>query len=111
MAIHPNNTFAKNLIDQANKIPELKDGFRDLSIIHDNKAFIDDLLSCIFPKLLTDTNISAATFPWSNQYFNPTEKFKSLIEESGTNFCINDDKFDPDSIYRSEERRVGKVLR
>lgn len=99
LAIHPDNTFAKNLIDQANNIPELKDGFRDLSIIHENKELIDDLLSCIFPKLLTNTNISAATFPWSNQYFNPTEKFKSLIEESGTNFCINDDKFDPDSIY------------
>lgn len=99
LSINPKNSFAKELIHQSKQIPELKDGFRDLSIIHDNKELIDDLLSCVFPSLLTHSNISAATFPWSNQYFNATEKFKNLIEESGANFCINDDNFNSDSIY------------
>lgn len=97
--INPDDNFAKDLVNKSQQIPELENGFNDYSIIHKNKELISDLLSCIFPKLLTHTDISAATFPWSNQYFNPTEKFKKLIEESDTDFYINNDNFDADYLY------------
>lgn len=95
----PDDTFSRNLLEKVAEIPELRTGFSDFSILETHKELISELLSCVFPKMLTDTEISAATFPWCNTIINPSHKFQELINESKKEFCINNGIFDKDSFY------------
>lgn len=96
---HPEDLYTKNLLDRVKQKPELKEGFEDFEVINQNKEIIAEIMSCVFPSLLTNTDISAATFPWSNKFFNPTKLFEKLILQSGKEFCINNNNFDKDSLY------------
>ncbi|HUH35194.1 MAG TPA: hypothetical protein VL022_05110 [Moheibacter sp.] len=99
LAQYPNDEFLKDLVERTHAIPELKTGFKDFSIIEKNESLIADLLSLVFPKLLSKTTLSAASFPWSNRFFNATELFQKTIATSGKDFCINNNDFDENSLY------------
>lgn len=96
---YPDDVFLKDLIARTEQVPVLKTGFQDFSIIEQNEKLIEDLLSIIFPKLLSNTTLTAASFPWSNYFFNATDLFKKTIQSSGNDFCINNNDFDEDSLY------------
>ncbi len=96
---NPDDCQASDLIKRVNQVPELRTGFKGTEIVLKNKDLISEILSCVFPALLSETEISAVTFPWCNTVINPSKKFKNLIEESGRDFCINNGKFNQDNYY------------
>lgn len=89
----------KDLLEKVSEIPEFKSGFNNFGLVQQYSELISDLLSDLFPKLLTDNEIKAATLPMSNLTFNSTERFKKLIAESGKEFQIADTNFDSDEFY------------
>lgn len=99
LAADPGNTYAKKIIERAAAVPELKEGFNDPQIIEGNKTLITELLSIVFPQMLTENQISAVTFPWCNTVINPSQKFQQIIAESGRDFCINNGNFNKDNFY------------
>lgn len=96
---NPLDSYAKDLTQKVSLIPELKDGFNDMTIIDKNNELISELLSCIFPEMLTNRQVAAVTFPWCNTIINPTKQFKKILEESGKTFCINSNNFNKDNFY------------
>ncbi|MGB6094271.1 MAG: GAF domain-containing protein [Moheibacter sp.] len=96
---NPDDCQAKDLLQRVRTIPELAEGFTGTDVISKNKELIADLLSCIFPKMLTGNQISAVTFPWCNTVINPTQRFEEIIKESGKDFCINNGNFSEENFY------------
>lgn len=99
LAENPDDCQAKDLLERVKTIPELSEGFTGTEVISKNKELISDLLSCVFPKMLTDNQISAVTFPWCNTVINPTKRFEEIIKESGKDFCINNGNFSEQNFY------------
>lgn len=90
---------SKQLLDKVNEIPEFRSGFNNFGLVQQYRELISELLADLFPKMLTDNEIKAATLPLSNLTFNSTERFRKLIEESGKEFQIADTNFDSDEFY------------
>lgn len=88
-----------HLLEKVNEIPEFKSGFNNFGLVQQYSELISELLSDLFPKLLTDNEIKAATLPLSNLTFNSTERFQKLIAEAGKEFQIADTNFDSDEFY------------
>lgn len=99
LAENPGDCQAKDLLERVKTIPELSEGFTGTEVISKNKELISDLLSCVFPKMLTGNQISAVTFPWCNTVINPTKRFEDIIKESGKDFCINNGNFSEQNFY------------
>lgn len=99
LAENPDDCQARDLLERVKTIPELSEGFTGTEVISKNKELISDLLSCVFPKMLTDNQISAVTFPWCNTVINPTKRFEEIIKESGKDFCINNGNFSEQNFY------------
>lgn len=99
IADDPDDTYAIKLVERAASVPELKNGFNNPEIIEKNRELLSELLSCIFPSMLTDNQISAVTFPWCNTVINPSKKFQKIIQESGRDFCINNGIFNKSNFY------------
>lgn len=96
---NPDDCQAKDLLEKIKTIPELSEGFTGTDVISKNKELISELLSCVFPKMLTGNQISAVTFPWCNTVINPTKRFEEIIKESGKDFCINNGNFSQENFY------------
>lgn len=99
LAKNPDDSQAKDLLQRVKSIPELSEGFAGTDVISKNKELISELLSSVFPKMLTENQISAVTFPWCNTVINPTKRFEEIIKESGKDFCINNGNFSEENFY------------
>lgn len=93
------NSHTLNLLERINEIPELKSGFNNFGLVQQYSELISELMYDLFPKMLTNNEIKAATLPLSNLTFNPTERFQNLIKESGKEFQISDTNFEADEFY------------
>lgn len=91
--------YAKSLVNETEKIPELYSGFTDYKIIEENKDLIHNLLSDLFPTALTKNEIKAISLPFQNFIFNKTERFKVILEEAGLNDEIFIHDLDPQDNY------------
>lgn len=87
------------LLEKIRAVPELKTGFTDISFFEKHKPLIRELLAELFPEMLTTNEIKAVTVPLSEFIFNPTQRFKKMLEESAEGFKIEDIHFDNESFY------------
>ena len=58
-----------------------------------------ELLKDLFPPMLTKNEIKAIGFPFYNFFFNPTERFQSIIDKAGENFDMIIKDMDPNRFY------------
>ena len=91
--------YAKGLLEEVEKVPELKLGVDDLNIIEENKELIRYLLSDLFPSGLTNNEIKAVTIPFQNFTFNYSERFLKILNAAGVNFDMNIRDFTEDEFY------------
>ncbi|WP_317196397.1 GAF domain-containing protein [Chryseobacterium sp. RR2-3-20] len=91
--------YAESLIEKVKKIPELRDGFQDLSLLEKHSELIKLLLADLFPKGLTYNEIKAASVPLASITFNYTERFKNILSDAGTDFEIKLRDINPDEFY------------
>ncbi len=91
--------YARAVLEKTDKIPELRDGFENLNIIHENEELIHLILADLFPVALTHNEIKAASVPFFNLTFNYTERFKTLLKDAGQSFEIKIRDIDDDYFY------------
>lgn len=91
--------YAKSLLNEIAKVPQLNSGIEDLSLIDANADLIKNLLSDLFPTALTNNEIKAVTIPFQNFTFNYTERFKKIINEAGVEFDNNFRDYDNNQFY------------
>lgn len=92
-------TYAKSLIDEVAKVPELYTGVTNKRIIYENLNLIHNLLADLFPTALTNNEIKAVSLPFQNFNFNFTKRFQTIISEAGEEFEINIRDFDNNQYY------------
>jgi hypothetical protein len=85
---HYFNPIACKLLEKYNNYPILREGFDDFSYLEKYSIEIDDLLAIIFPDLLQSSEIKAVTVPFDFTTFKLTDRFKSILEDAGTNFHL-----------------------
>ena len=91
--------YAKELLKEVEKYPELKTGISDVSKLPKYQKSIDKLARPLFPEVLTTNEIKLLTPPF---YFDPiytSERFKTIIEASGEPFEFFMKDVDKDTFY------------
>lgn len=89
----------KRILEKTKEIPELTEGIKDLDFFVKNETLMKDLLKDLFPPMLTKNEIKAIGFPFYNFFFNPTERFQTIIEQAGENFDLLIKDMDPHRFY------------
>jgi hypothetical protein len=93
------SAYAKGLLREVAKVPELNTGINSEETIRQNKALIRNLLADLFPTALTKNEIKAVTIPFQNLIFNYTERFQGILNNAGPDFDIEIRDFDSDHFY------------
>ena len=90
---------AKEILELANKYPELQDGFSDPSILKLREKEIGFILQDSFSAVLTKNEIKTATVPFQNLIFNSSERFKKIIKTAGDGFELEIKNMPLDDTY------------
>lgn len=93
------SNYAKGLLQEVNKIPELRDGITDITTIKEHKQLIRYLLSDLFPTALTKNEIKAVAIPFHNIVFNFSERFQNILNNAGPDFDMTIRDFDDHEFY------------
>lgn len=92
--------YHQNILNQVNQIPELKSGISNLRFFEKNEDLMKELLRDIFPPMLTNNEIKAIGFPFYNFFFNPTQRFQTILKNAGENFEMFIRELSPEQFYR-----------
>jgi len=92
-------TYAKGLLNEVAKVPELRDGIKGVETINEHKELISHLLADLFPTALTKNDIKAITIPFQNITFNYSERFKHILNNAGPDFDMEIRDFDNHHFY------------
>ncbi len=93
------SVYAKSLLEEIKKYPELIEGLKNTQELHSYEPIIKILLADLFPKSLTHNEIKAITIPFHLHTFNHTERFKKILAEAGDNYHFNLRDFSEDHFY------------
>jgi hypothetical protein len=93
------DAYARELLKKVNAHPELKDGITTAEQIDENKELISELLSDLFPEILTNNEIKAISLPYKGFTFNHSKRFQQILENAGPDFDINIRDFDEHQFY------------
>ncbi|HEA30049.1 MAG TPA: GAF domain-containing protein [Leeuwenhoekiella sp.] len=63
------------------------------------KEQIQTILENIFPAILTKNEIKAAAIPFDTTIFNPTARFKRLLEDAGSDYTLSIRNLDDQAAY------------
>ncbi|MCO6175358.1 GAF domain-containing protein [Flavobacterium sp. NRK F10] len=93
------SAYARSLLDEVQKVPELITGIENIDTIRQNSQLISYLLSDLFPTALTHNEIKAAAIPFHNFTFNYTKRFENILQNAGVNFEVNIRDLDEHRFY------------
>jgi len=96
---HPYHPSSKKLVTIIDKHPILIEGFQDESILIKHQETIDLILSPLFPDLLTDNEIKAATVPFSFTSFKFSDRFQNILNKAGDDYVLEIRNFEEDLMY------------
>ncbi|MDI1255359.1 MAG: GAF domain-containing protein [Flavobacterium sp.] len=91
--------YAKGLLAEVAKVPELRDGIKDPETIKNHQLLIRNLLADLFPTALTKNEIKAVTIPFHNITFNYSERFQDILNNAGSEFDMTIRDFDGQRSY------------
>ncbi|SFZ89395.1 hypothetical protein SAMN05428642_101231 [Flaviramulus basaltis] len=90
---------ANQILEIANKFPELREGFSDFSTLKVREKEIKIILQDTFNSLLTKNEIKTASVPFHDLIFNASERFKSIIKTAGDDFKLQIKNMPEDDVY------------
>ncbi|WP_372747020.1 GAF domain-containing protein, partial [Lutibacter sp.] len=90
---------AINLLEEYQQYPEIRHGFEDLTLLEKYKQEISKLLSILFPDLLQDNEIKAATIPFEFTTFKLSRRFQQILEDAGEDYNFEIRNFDDTNMY------------
>ncbi|RPD97794.1 GAF domain-containing protein [Aureibaculum marinum] len=96
---HPYHKSAKFLVEYLDNYPELINGFTDEALLLKYKDQIDLLLEGLFPEILTNNEIKAASIPFSFTSFKFSNRFKNIIQNAGEDYKFIIRNFHENELY------------
>lgn len=90
---------AKEILREVEPFPELKEGINDFAELEAKLIPIKHLVANLFPEALSDNEIKAITVPFQDFLFNPTNRFKKILDNAGPKFSIAIRNFDEHRMY------------
>jgi hypothetical protein len=90
---------AKSILEGVAHIPELRESIDDLDFISHHSEEIRSLLSAIFPEILTNNEIKAASLPFYPVLFNRSNRLTNILANTPEGFRIGLKGFDHDEVY------------
>ncbi len=91
--------YARELLKECAKYPEIKDGFEDRSILKKRKPIIDRLARILFPQALLTNEIKGMVPPFDFTPFYLTTRFENILKNAGGDYKFTFKKFDEDLFY------------
>lgn len=104
LAANPNpskSAAAKELLTRLESAPELAEAFQDYTILDKYPEEIHELFAPLFPEPLQTNEIKALNMPFTGYTFNPTQRFKKILDRSGNDFSWQMLDFNADLMYVS----------
>ncbi|MGB6150773.1 MAG: GAF domain-containing protein [Pricia sp.] len=74
---------AKRILNAQAPYPELRDGFGDAALLEKYRETIAIILHDVFPDVLTNNEIKAASLPFDDIVFNASARFKNIMLNAG----------------------------
>ena len=96
---HPNHKSAKAIVKILEEKPELVEGFSDLSILDRYENEVDQILDGLFPEILTNNEIKAASVPFSFVSFKFSKRFENILKNAGEDYVFKIRNFEDDTLY------------
>lgn len=90
---------ARRVLRTADAFPILRDGFSDVSILKERETEIGIILQDSFSPVLSKNEIKTASVPFHDLIFNSSERFKSIINEAGSDFELKIKNMPEDDRY------------
>ncbi len=91
--------FAKKILAESNKYPELRDGFEDRSLLDKYRPIINKLASTLFPTALLTNEIKGLVPPFDFTPFYLSTRFKNILKNAKGDYKFDLKVFDPDIFY------------
>ena len=92
-------TYAKQMLKEVEKHPELRDGITDITELDKLKGPISKIARLMFPDALTTNEIKALSPPF---YFKPiltSTRFDNIVKASGQDYNLDMKDVDEDTFY------------
>lgn len=91
--------YLEKVLDHVSKFPKLREGFEDPKLLEEFKEPIQILLDDLFPSILTNNEIKAASVPFHNIIFNSSRRLKQILKSAGEDFELKMRNVSEDNIY------------
>jgi len=91
--------YMVNVLEYVSSFPKLMDGIDDPDDLYKYKDAIYILLQDLFPDILSDNEIKAASLPFHNLVFNASKRFKAILANAGDDFELSMRNMDEDMYY------------
>ncbi len=79
---------ARYVLDAQAPYPELREGFKDLSLLKKYEEVIEIILQDSFSEVLTENEIKVASLPYYDVIFNGSQRFKKILSAAGEDFQL-----------------------
>ncbi len=90
---------AKSILDSVAHVPALRHPIIDINLIDIYQEEIKVLLSAMFPDILSNNDVKAASLPFYPVLFNKTKRLNAIINNAGDNFKMTLRGFDESEVY------------
>ena len=91
--------YATSLLKEAEKYPELRDGFEDSALLEKYKEPIAKLSRMLFPDVLTSNEIKALTPPFEFKPFYTSKRFGNILDSTDQDFSFYLKDMSSDEFY------------
>lgn len=91
--------YMENMLEYISDYPELTEGFEDPKLLKKFKEPIKILLDDLFPSILTNNEIKAASVPFHNILFNSSKRLKEILNNAGEDFKVSFRNMNEEIIY------------
>jgi len=92
-------SYMEDVLDYVSSFPKLVEGLDDPEDLNKYKDAIRILLDDLFPNILTNNEIKAASLPFHNIVFNSTKRLKGILANAGEDFELSIRNLDEDMFY------------
>ena len=91
--------YIENVLDYISAFPKLVEGIDNPEDLNKNKDAIRILLDDLFPSILSNNEIKAASLPFHNVVFNSSRRFRNILDNAGDNYQFELRNLNEDMYY------------
>ncbi|MCM4157138.1 GAF domain-containing protein [Gramella sp. AN32] len=92
--------YMESIVAYIKDYPQLIEGFSDPKLLKKYEEPISILLDDLFPNVLTNNEIKAASVPFQNIIFNSSKRFSSILKSAGEKFELVMRDVEDETLYK-----------